>query len=227
MFTLYGLLSEGFPAFGAKCGELGKRIGSGDWTPLITIVIDVLLIVGLILVMRRKEARRKFKVALKRKPQNVPLVCTVLAFMVYSFNLSNITRTINDIQGGLIAQAGFATMLLSILVIVCCMNAFPYRKKANVPMMAVMFVMMVILLVCDFYFHAWIVDATTRAKDTRAWTPAMRSAAFSVMMHAVITMLAGALAACVPLLRKWFKRFNTAVELEVNEEMSAIDISGE
>ena len=118
-------------------------------------------------------------------------------------------------------------MLLSILVIVCCLNAFPYRKKPNIPMMAAMFVMITILLACDVYFRSWIIDATTRAKDTRAWNGAMRSAAFSVMLHAVITLLAGVLAALVPVLRKWFRHFDTSVALEAGEEMSAIDISGE
>ena len=227
MFTLYGLLSEGFPFFSKKCAEMGATISGGNLTPFLTIGLDLILIAALVMVLVRKEPRRKLKVALKRKPQNVPLVFTVLAFVAYSFNLSNISKTINDIQGGLIAQAGFVTMLLSILVIVCCMNAFPYRKKANIPMMAVMFVMMAILLVCDFYFHNWIVDATTRAANKREWIPSMYSAAFSVMMHAVLTFASAVLAACVPLLRKLFNRFDTSVALEASQEMGTIDISGE
>ena len=85
------------------------------------------------------EFIRKFFVALKRKPQTIALVAVTVAFIWYSFNLTVISFTTTRLQGNNMGLTGFAVMLFSILAIVCCMNAFPYRKKANVPMLVLTF----------------------------------------------------------------------------------------
>ena len=58
------------------------------------------------------EFVRKFIVALKRKPQNIPLFAVTICFIWYSVNLSTISLTTSRIQGNL-GLTGFAIMLLS------------------------------------------------------------------------------------------------------------------
>ena len=45
-----------------------------------------------------------------------------------------------------------ATMLFSILGLVCFLNSFPRRKKTNIPMLALTFAMLGILIFCDIYY---------------------------------------------------------------------------
>ncbi len=118
-------------------------LGSGE---VITAVVVILLIIGLLLLFILHEPRRRFFVALKRKPQNIPLVVLALAFVIYSFNLTHISNTTTLIQGPNMGLTAFVTMLGSTLMMVCCMNAFPYRKKVKIPMLILMFVMILIVL---------------------------------------------------------------------------------
>ena len=46
-----------------------------------------------------KEICRKFIVTLKRRPQLIPLVVYIVAFIIYSFNLTAISDTTALLQG--------------------------------------------------------------------------------------------------------------------------------
>ena len=74
------------------------------------------------------EFLRKRIVSLKRKPQSIALVVFAIAFLYYSLNLTHISDTTAKIQGANMGLCGFATMLFSILSMVCFLNAF--RKKS-------------------------------------------------------------------------------------------------
>jgi hypothetical protein len=80
------------------------------------------------------ELWRKFLVALKRRPQNIALVSLVITFLFYALNLMYISDTTAKIQGTGMGLCGFCVMLFSMLSFMCFINAFPYRKKPNVPM---------------------------------------------------------------------------------------------
>ena len=94
---------------------------------------------------RVHEFFRKRLVSLKRKPQLIAMIVLGFAFIYYSFNLSQIANTTALINGPHMGLAGFATMLFSVLSLVCFMNAFPHRKKTNIPMLALTFLMIALL----------------------------------------------------------------------------------
>ncbi len=176
-----------------------------------------------------KEFARKRIVALKRKPQTIALVVLALAFVFYSLNLTKISNTTAKIQGPGMGLCGFATMLFSILSLVCFMNAFPHRKKVNVPMLVIMFAMLAIILYCDFYYAGRITVAITRENnpiDVVA-NPYITSAQHMLRVHQIILCVGVLLVALLPVYSKWLKRINTSVDVEGNAGMSAIDISGE
>ena len=112
-----------------------------------------------------KEYLRKRIVGLKRKPQTIALVVLAAAFAYYSLNLTKISNTTAKIQGQGMGLAGFATILLSLLSLLCFLNAFPHRKKVNVPMLALMFVMLGVIIYCDIYYGGRITAAVTRAEN--------------------------------------------------------------
>ena len=179
-----------------------------------------------------KEFFRKVMVSLKRRPQTIPFLVLVVAFLVYSIRLSNISDTTARIQGTGMGLAGFATMLFSLLSFVAFLNSFPKRKKANIPMLIVLFVMFGILIFCDYIYIDGInaayaraaADGTSLISDTTRFIP---KALTTVKVHMVILIVAVALTILLPVYSRMLRKVKTSIDVEENEEMGEIDISGE
>lgn len=179
---------------------------------------------------RIHEFFRKRLVALKRKPQLIALCVLAVAFIYYSFNLSQISNTTALINGPHMGLAGFATMLFSVLGLVCFMNAFPHRKKTNIPMLALTFAMLGILIFCDIYYGGRIVAALTRAESPISPTGKNVFVAVAqkvVRVHMILLIVGGALTALLPVYAPLIRKINTNIDVAENTEMSAIDLSGE
>ena len=177
-----------------------------------------------------KEAWRKFLVAIKRRPQMIPLVVLVAAFLVYSLNLMHVSDTTAKIQGAGMGLAGFATMLFSMLSMVCFMNAFPYRKKVNIPMLVLMFVMLGVVIFADVYYLGRISAALNRADNPITITASTLYIAYAqwyVRMHIIILCVAIVLIVLLPVYSKWIRKIKTSVEVTDNGAMGEIDISGD
>jgi len=176
------------------------------------------------------EFIRKRLVALKRKPQIIPMLVLVVAFMYYSFNLSSISNTTALINGPHMGLSEFCTMLFSALGLVCFLNSFPHRKKANIPMLALTFLMLAILIYCDIYYNGRIVAALTRAESPIV--PTGKNAFVSVAqgvinLHMILLIVSAALLALLPVYSKLLRKINTNINIAGNSGMTAIDISGE
>ena len=154
-----------------------------------------------------KEFWRKRLVSLKRKPHMIPLVVMAIAFLYYSLNLTHISDTTARIQGQGMGLAGFATMLFSMLSLVCFLNAFPHRKKVNIPMLVLMLLMVGIVIYCDIYYGGRITAAITREENQ------------------IILYVGVALLALLPVYGKAIKKINTNIDVEDNGGMGKIDIS--
>lgn len=110
-----------------------------------------------------KEFVRKRIVALKRKPQMIALVVLALAFVYYSFNLTTISNTTAYVNLPGMGLCGFVIMLLSVLLLVCFLNAFPHRKPVNVPMLALMFLMIGCVAFAGVFYSGRIDEAIVNA----------------------------------------------------------------
>ncbi len=179
---------------------------------------------------RVHEFFRKRLVALKRKPQMIALFVLGAAFIYYSFNLSQISNTTALINGAHMGLAGFATMLFSVLGLVCFMNAFPHRKKTNIPMLALTFVMMGILIFCDIYYAGRIVAALTRAESPISPTGKNIFVAVAqsvIRNHMILVIIGAALTALLPVYAPLIRKINTNIDVAENAGMSAIELSGE
>lgn len=177
-----------------------------------------------------KESWRKFLVSIKRRPQMIPLAVLVVAFLFYSLNMSYISNTTARIQGQGMGLAGFTTMLFSMLSFMCFINAFPYRKKVNVPMVVLMFAMFAIILFADNYYISAIVRAMTRADNPIEVTDATRYIDYArqyLRIHMIILGVGMVLIALLPVYSKMLRKINTSVEIDDNGQLEAIDISGE
>ncbi len=177
-----------------------------------------------------KEAWRKFLVSIKRRPQMIPLVALVITFLVYSLNLMHISDTTAKIQGPGMGLAGFATMLFSMLSMMCCMNAFPYRKKTNVPMLVLMFIMLGVIIFSDVYYLNCIYAAINRPDNPIVVTVATSYIAYAewyLRIHIGMLVASIALVVLLPVYSKLIRKIKTSVDVQDNGSMDAIDISGE
>ena len=177
-----------------------------------------------------KEVWRKFLVALKRRPQTIPLAALVIAFVFYSLNLMHISDTTARIQGPGMGLAGFATMLFSMLSFMCFLNAFPYRKKTNVPMVVLMFILLGIVIFSDVYYSNIIITAVTRAENPIVLTDSTKyivTAYNNLRVHITMLVVAIVLVLLLPVYSKLLKKIKTSIDVGDNGSMDAIDISGE
>ena len=177
-----------------------------------------------------REFVRKRLVALKRKPQTIALIVLLIGFLYYSLNLTQISNTTAKIQGQGMGLAGFVTMLFSMLSLVCFLNAFPHRKKVNIPMLALMFLMLGVIIYCDIFYGGCITRAVTRENnpiDPTGINGYISKAATMLRVHRIILIVGAALVALLPVYAPMLRRINTSIDVAGNSEMGAIDISGE
>ena len=175
-----------------------------------------------------KEFFRKLLVSLKRRPQIIPMLVFVLAFLIYSLNLMNISDTTAKIQGMGMGLSQFCIMLFSLLSLVCLLNAFPRRKKANIPMVVIMFVMFAIIIFCDLHYSNAIMAALTRAESPIVLneTTAYIADAYNMLnVHVVLIGITAALVVLLPVYSKLLRKINTSVDVEDNGDMGEIELN--
>ena len=175
-----------------------------------------------------KEFFRKKIVALKRSPQMIPMLMLLATFVVYSFNLTAMSNTPAKIQGSNMGLCQFCIMLFSLLSMVCMLNAFPQRKKANIPMVVLMFVMFAIIFLCAMNYMGSITAALYRAESPIKLDTSTRYIADAYnMLNTVLVMLGvtAALVVLLPVYRKLLKKINTSVEVEDNGSMEEIELN--
>ena len=172
-----------------------------------------------------KERIRKFIVALKRRPQYIPLVVYIVAFIVFSFNLTAVSNTTALLGGPNMGLAAFAIMLFSMLSLLCCLNAFPYRKPVNKVMLAIMFVMQAIILFSDWYYLQRIaIDGVGIDWNQNQF---IYYAQYYLTVHMVILVVGVVLTVLLPVYSKLLRKINTNIEVGGNTDMAAIDLAGE
>ncbi|MDD6683172.1 MAG: hypothetical protein PUE61_08490 [Clostridiales bacterium] len=176
-----------------------------------------------------KEFFRKSIVSLKRKPQMIPMLVLGIAFLFYSLNLTHISDTTAKIQLEGMGLSGFCTMLFSLLSFVCFLNAYPHRKKTNIPMLVLMFLMLGILIFCDTFYMARILEATTRAEHPISANDFayIGKASYVLGVHRWIVAAGGVLTLLVPVMRKLLRKIDTSLPVEENVQMEAIQLSDE
>ena len=124
--------------------------------------------------------------------------------------------------------AEFASMLLSVLSMVCFMNAYPRRKKPNYIMLGLSLAMILIVILCDGMYIGRIAEALNDPKsqlDTAKETYILATRAM-LNVHRIILVVGAVLAVLVPWYGKLLRKINTNVNIEGNSDMAAIEIEG-
>lgn len=195
------------------------------YLPLLVLLVVFLLLRN---PAATKESIRKLLVTIKRNPQFIPLVMMLITFLVYSLNLTAVSNTTAKIQGKGMGLSQFAIMLFSLLCMVCMLNAFPRRKKANVPMVVLTFVLIAVITFCDYHYQTLIFMAVSRTENRIKITDATRyiQEAYDMLgLHMILMIVTAALVALLPVYRKLLKKINTSIALEYSEDMAEIEIN--
>ncbi|MBQ7344124.1 MAG: hypothetical protein IJW53_05125 [Clostridia bacterium] len=177
-----------------------------------------------------KEGARKFTVTLKRNPHYIPLAMLLVSFVILSFNLtkiSNTTATMNKMGMGLCA---FISMLLSILSMVCMLNAFPKRQKPKIAVIVLMLVLFAIIIAADAFYCVRVINGVTTDPDAIKVTEKnyfIVEAQNALIVHIVMMALTAVSVILEPVFAKLLKKINTSINVEDNGEITEIDISEE
>ena len=174
-----------------------------------------------------REVFRKYMVSLKRSPQAIPLATLIVAFLMYSLNLSSIANTTARINGANMGQCEFVAMLFSILAFVVFLRAFSKRKKANKVMLGLLGGMLALLIFVDVVYITRIVSATTRMENKIIIDESssyITTAQNVVTLHVVLIGVTALLLITLPLYSKAIRKIKTSIDVEGNENMAAIDI---
>ena len=177
-----------------------------------------------------KEFFRRKIVSLKRKPQMIPMIVLAIGFLYYSLNLTHVSDATAKIQLTGMGLSGFCTMLFSMLSFVCFLNAYPHRKKTNIPMLVLMFLMLAILIVCDTFYMGQITKAITRADHpivVDANTAYITKAYDMLGVHRIIIAVGAVLTLLVPVLRKLLRKIDTSLPMEESVQMDDILLTGD
>ena len=173
------------------------------------------------------EFLRKFFVSLKRSPQVIPTLLFVVAFLLYSLNLTYISHTTSRINLTGMGLCGFVTMLFSALSFVAVLNAFPKRKKPNIWMILLLVVMIGAVITCDIIYRNLILEALNRAENPIAAEDYIVKSFNMLFYHIVVLGAALGLTLTVPLYAKLLNLINTSIKVEGNENMGEIELESE
>jgi len=176
------------------------------------------------------EFVRKIVVGLKRSPSILALIVLVFTFLYYSLNLMHVSDTTAKIQGPGMGLCGFATMLFSMLSLVCFLNSFPRRKKPVIPMIILMLLMFAVIFYCDYHYSELITIALTRAENPIVLdksTVYIAKAYNMLQNHMIFLGISVAMIVLMPVYSRLLRKINTSVTVEDYGKMGEIDISGE
>lgn len=162
-----------------------------------------------------KEWFRKQIVTLKRKPQKISFffyAISTVFFLIALFTFSQASTAVASAAtgNGLII---FVDTLLSILVLVSFLNAFPNRKKVVIPMLVLVFVMSAAIIACDISVFVLIQNAINKAVNPYK-EPAVKGCLPLFIIHIILMAISVALLALTPVIRKLLNKINTSVVVE-------------
>lgn len=179
-----------------------------------------------------KEWFRKFIVKLKHKPQNIPFAFLLITSFMYLCFLGTTSKFIDGNSN--IKSLGlfqFVNTLASILILLIFLNAFPKRKKINIVMLVITFVVLALMIVMDILFIVNVIDYgknnTLRGLD---WFLAREGTTESIntcIVHIVFVGFTALLLALLPVFKMLLMKINTSKELASNDIKEELDTSEE
>lgn len=178
-----------------------------------------------------KEWFRKKVVALKVKPQIIPLlvlIVTTVCFMLFLNSFSKaIYASFSDSRTKATGICIFISTLLSLLVIVSFLNAFPKRKKPNIFFIVLVFAMIAGMLACDIVYYVQMNNCIDANGAGSSLSLNVKPGQPKIIAHIVLLAVSAAVFALLPVYSRLIRKINTSKKLEsATENMNGgIDIN--
>ena len=205
-------------------------ITKGYTVGTVMIIVFIALLAAVFVVFNHKqlkESLRKSIVSLKRNPQMIPLIMMLVAFGIYSFNLTNVSDTTAQLQAPNMGLCQFCIMLFSLLTMVCLLNAFPRRKKPNLPIIGVMFVLFAIVIACAFFYRSGVISRVYDPQFNIKLSdyPFITKAYNAIGTYMILVIITAVLVVTLPFYSKLIKKIKTSVDVEDNGSMDEIELT--
>jgi glucan phosphoethanolaminetransferase (alkaline phosphatase superfamily) len=176
---------------------------------------------------KAKEWGRKKIVALKRAPHKIPLFVYAIVSIYFLLCLATYSEAILTYAPDIdyLGTVLFINILLSILIIVSFLNAFPKRKKPVIPMIALVSVMTVIMIVCDIIY---MVILTGNYNTVFGGNPQeiIKTTVTLSLVHIILLAIAAVVFALLPVYSKLILKINTKTQVDsATSSMGKIDIN--
>ncbi len=160
-----------------------------------------------------KEWFRKRIVALKVKPQLIPLAVMVITTVYFMLILFAISIAVMEAKEATSATGicTFITTLISLLYLVSFLNAFPKRRKPNVFFIVLVGAMIAGQIACDLVYYFQMANVIAQKP---ALSPNVSPAQPLVIGHIVLLGISAAVFALLPVYSRLIRRINTSVKLD-------------
>lgn len=172
-----------------------------------------------------KEFFRKQLVKIKQAPNIIPLVGLVVALVVYTLGMTDVSNTTLTTNMRGMGLAAFAATLFSILVVVAYMNSYPRRAKVKIPMLVVSYAFVAIISACQAFYLYRIQEFIANPDTTldAEKTASMLGAQKLIIAHLIILGICVLLMSLLPLYAKLLRKINTRVQLP-DDDLSEIKL---
>lgn len=177
-----------------------------------------------------KEWFRKKIVGLKRKPQNIALFFLLVASVYFMFALYPVTASAYaaeaNLQGGnpFAGLCIFLSTLLSLLILVSFLNAFPKRKKPNIVFIVMVYVMAGAIIGFDLWYYFQMQTSISRLTIQTTIDQYKAGQPF-IIAHVIMIGVFVVIFSLLPVYKRLINMINTSVKLEsATENMKQIDI---
>lgn len=178
-----------------------------------------------------KEWWRKKIVALKRKPQTIPLILLLITSVFYLLCLQTYSETLNTMPFKMGGFSIFINTLFSILILVLFLNTFPKNKKMNIVMLVLVCVFFACLVVFDIvlimnFYVALDVENAASPIDYAA-RPYLAKVVPLTIVHLVLLGIFALAFALMPVYAKLIRKIDTSKQIEGGQLKEAIDTEDE
>lgn len=168
-----------------------------------------------------KEWFRKKVVALKRKPNIIPLLLFLVTSLIYLLSLASFSQTgLKEYPNGdLLGLPVFVNCLLSILICVVHLNAFPKRsKKVNLLNYILIYVFAGVMLGMDILYYIKVLSIVEKDSLTLATAASVVQSSASIsIVHIVFLAISVIALATLPLYTKLIMKINTSKVIEESQ----------
>lgn len=161
-----------------------------------------------------KEWGRKQIVGLKRRPQNIAFLVLAATSIYFLFALFPLSQAVNEVNTHADTKATgicmFIVTLVSILVLVSFLNAFPKRKKPLIPFIALVFAMIAGMVACDIVFYVQMNNCLAAAAEQSTTYGYVEAGQPFIIVHIVLLCVSAVVFALLPVYRKFINMIDTS-----------------